>query len=211
MEKISEEHEVTESINGSEPVSAAPQDALPAKPKASRSIVGIIVLIALLAGGGYLLLQSRKSPQPQQASESETTQANPQTILTVSGDTATVDSDSISVPILITTGENMVSAVELHLGFDPAVLTGVTVEPGDFFTDETILQQVNTQEGTATFILGTRSPRTGSGTVAVFKASVAAQTGGEITIRLLDTTQAAAIGQDGNVVSDTQSRPVAAP
>src|SRR3989344_4022792 len=60
-----------------------------------------------------------------------------------------------SLPINISTGKNKVTAVQLELQYDPAILTDVAVVPGSFFTNPvTLLNQIDVKTGRISYAFG---------------------------------------------------------
>lgn len=92
-----------------------------------------------------------------------------------------------SLPLMISTGRNAVTAVQVELSFDPQVLTKVTVNPGSFFNNPIVLlNDVDQQAGKISYALGI-SPQdngiSGEGVVATinFQTKVAAPTTTSVT------------------------------
>lgn len=123
------------------------------------------------------------------------------TTLVVDGATASVSDTTVSVPILIDTGENTVSAVELHVAADPSTVTGLKVSSGSFFSSPTVLEdKVGDTPGTYIFTIGSLPPRQGSGVVALVSWTKPAGATGAVTVRLAEQTQVAAVGESGTVL-----------
>ncbi len=115
----------------------------------------------------------------------------------------------MSIPIRIRTGANTVSAAELIIRYNPKLLTNVTIEPGAFFSNPTILaQSVDADTGKALLTIGSLSPRRGEGVIAVFRATTTATLSSTMTLTFDPATQVAALGENTNVVKSTTNRTI---
>lgn len=123
------------------------------------------------------------------------------TTLAVDSSAATVSTNSVSVPITIETAGNTVSAVELQVAVDPSTVTGLTVSPGTFFTNPTVLESnAGATPGTYIFTIGSLTPKQGVGIVALVSWTKTAGTTGSVIVRLAPQTQVSAIGEAGTVL-----------
>lgn len=110
-------------------------------------------------------------------------------------------------PIGIQTGTNTVSAVELHVRYDPQYFADVTIEPGPFFDNPAVLsKEINASEGTALLTIGTLTPRQGEGVIATLQAVTAATATQSTTFSFGPGTRAAAVGEQGNVIRQATDR-----
>jgi hypothetical protein len=86
--------------------------------------------------------------------------------------------------VLISTGKNKVTAVQLEITYDPKILTNVDIKPGAFFTNPTILlKKIDPIKGEITDVLGIglgQKAVSGNGTVATITFSTLP---GQITIK----------------------------
>lgn len=107
-----------------------------------------------------------------------------------------------TVVITINTGEEMVSAADLQLFFDPTKLEVQSISQGDFLP--VVLVQGKVVNDTASMTLGSQpgEPKKGSGVLASLKIKSLGQTTG---ITFSNATQVAAIGKTGNVVEQMES------
>lgn len=92
-----------------------------------------------------------------------------------------------SLPLIINTGRNAVTAVQVELAFDPKVLAKVSVNPGSFFNNPIVLlNEVDESTGKISYALGI-SPQDngirGEGVVAMisFQTKVASPTATSVT------------------------------
>jgi len=70
-------------------------------------------------------------------------------------ESATIVTDSYLLPIIINTGTNNVTVVQLELAFDPNILTGVNINPSSFFDNPTIfINQIDSKNGRISYALG---------------------------------------------------------
>lgn len=112
-----------------------------------------------------------------------------------------------SLPLVISTGKNAVTAVQVELGFDPEVLTNVTVDNGSFFNNPlTLLNDVDEKTGKISYAVGI-SPQDsglrGEGIVAIinFQAKIAKPEATNITF--LPKTLVTAEGVSQSVLKST--------
>lgn len=168
------------------------------KPKRRWWVVVAIPLgIFVLLGIGFYPLIQTTAPTPTPKPTPILQESNASTVLSVDSDNATSTPLLVSVPITINTGKNTVSAVELHLSFDPQKSKNASVSAGAFFTDPTILKnEVDQTNGKITFILGSLTPKQGTGVVAILSLEPV----GTITLAIDPETKVAAIGEKENVL-----------
>lgn len=187
-----------------EPTGTLPEVETPKQNTAAYGIAAVIFLIVIVGIGIGL---QKKSTSPQVADTTQNTipvvQDNQMTTLTIDADAASVSSTMVTVPIRIDTQDNIVSAVELVLSVDPQTVTGLKVTAGSFFVEPTILEdRLGDAPGTYVFIIGSLTPKQGSGDIAQVSWTKKADVTGMVTVRFDPQTQAAAIGESGTVVKD---------
>jgi len=104
-----------------------------------------------------------------------------------------------TVAVTIDTEEEMVSAADLYLSFDPTKLEVQSVSPGDFLP--VVLAQGQVINGTASITLGSQptESKKGSGILASLKIKSLGQT---TPITFSDATQVSAIGKTQSVVEE---------
>lgn len=109
-----------------------------------------------------------------------------------------------SLSVTIDTGGEKVSAVEIHLSFDPKLVKVKEITPGSFFAEPIVLDKakIDNKLGAATFVVGS-GPQTKSGKGEIVKVKVIGLKIGQGTIRLEDSTKVAAVGREYNVLKDT--------
>jgi hypothetical protein len=197
-----------------------PQDIQPAvgDPKKSEHRVSVKIVLLLIVLSVIVFIFSRLIPSTQKPSETnDVSQVAPTKItkhattkLSVDSQNARISAGIVEVPIEIDTGENAVSAVELHLTYDPKLLTGVLVKPGTFYTNPMIIKKtINTTTGTIEFVLGSMKPQQGSGPLVTISGTTQQKT--SITIHIDPMTKAAAVNETGTVLQGTNDGTVQIP
>lgn len=114
-----------------------------------------------------------------------------------------------SLPLVIDTGKNAVTAVQVELGFDPKVLVNVTVNPGSFFNNPIVLlNDVDQTAGKIYYALGI-SPQDngirGEGAVVIINFQAKAAKPEATTITFLPKTLITAEGVSQSVLKTTNS------
>lgn len=97
------------------------------------------------------------------------------------------------IDVNINTGKNLLTTVQLEIGFEPEFLDVTKIEAGPFFADSTVLlNQIDRKTGRATLALGVTTPAQGTGTVAritVVGKKATGTTGRATAINFLQKTQ----------------------
>ena len=177
-----------------------------------------VILLFVAAIGVSLYIVYRFSPNVQQFLKTKNvsqevppvTTSHATTTLFVDAGNASVSGTSLEIPIAIDTGGNTVSVVELHLSFDAKLLTGVSIQPGNFFSNPMIIEKtIDAAKGTIVFVLGSLKPRQGVGSLVTITAIPEQKT--SITIHIDPKTKVAAIGELGTVLSSTSDGTVQVP
>lgn len=113
----------------------------------------------------------------------------------------TTQNGTFSVEVQVDTKTETISAVELHLAFDPNYLQATSVKNGILLP--VVLATGKMGAGTASLVVGANptSPEKGTGTIAIvtFKAIKA----GITKISIDSTSKVAAIGKNTNVLGST--------
>lgn len=88
-----------------------------------------------------------------------------QTILTISSNpTPLATVSAYKTDVVINTGQNSVTSVQLELLYDPKVLTKVDIKPGPFFTDSvTELKNIDPVNGRISFVVSVPNKSEGNG------------------------------------------------
>jgi hypothetical protein len=169
-----------------------------------------IILLSVTAVGVRVYRVYRSSPNVDKTVAPPVTTAPATTTLSVDVANARVSGTSLEIPIAIDTGGNTVSIVELHLGFDATLLTGVSIQPGSFFSNPMIIEnKVDQNKGTIVMTLSSLTPRQGTGPLATISATAVQKT--SVTFHIDPKTKVAAIGEKGNVLRSTSDDTVQIP
>lgn len=114
--------------------------------------------------------------------------------------------ETFSLDVRIDTGNNRVSAAEIHLSFNPNKLRGEEFVKGEFLPVLLVNGDINNTTGHASIIVGSdpTNPKQGTGRVAKITFTALATTGNSpTTVTFTDQTRVAAVGETGNVIVNT--------
>lgn len=123
----------------------------------------LIVVLALITAGLVTLAVLPKKPAQEQPNTVIQIPPNPlQTTLTISSTPIPqATPSSYTTDVVINTGQNKVTAVQLELLFDPNMLTKVNIQPGSFFINPAVvLKNIDLENGRITYAI---SPGDGMG------------------------------------------------
>lgn len=193
--------------------------------KKTLALILTLLLLTIILIGVALTTRNTKTANTEQPTTQEQQEPTPtpdmaKTTLKLTPNPVYPDTGSTSattVNVEIDTGENNVSAVQLEIQYDPAVLTNMKVLPGDFFTNPNVLPVggVDIQKGTITYALGPsniRESKSGTGVVATLQFVPRAAAGvTETEITLLDKSLVTQFGQAESVLKEVQSTRVVLP
>lgn len=177
----------------------------------SKKTIGLIVgLLATTAVLLLIALSARQTPQPNQpdSQQPSPTVSVAQTVLSLSPNPASVAANGAgTIDVMINTGENQVSGVQLEISYDPAIISNLTVTPGDFLQNAVNPDaNSNNPPGRYTFFYGTLSGGSnGTGRVATIrytKARGVPATVTETEIQLLPQTIVTMPGQYNSVLKE---------
>lgn len=178
----------------------------------SKKTIGLI--IGLLITTAVLLLIALSAKQPSKTPSNTTTNQQPtptpiaQTTLTLSPNPVSVGANGTgTIDVMIYTGENEVSGVQLELSYDPKLITSLTVVPGTFLQNAVNPDvNKNNEPGRYTFFYGTLSAGSrGSGKIATIRFSKARTVPSGVTqaeIQLLPQTIVTMPGQNYSVLKE---------
>lgn len=156
----------------------------------------VFVMIALL-GGLSATLFFLKTPQDIRNRAAST---GPKLSIDPSQKSAKVG-ESFPMGIYIATGDDTVSAVELHLTYDPAAIGIIGFKEGDKLS--TVLVKESHNNGQMSVTLGTPPTSPFKGTAAVGTLTVKILANKASTIAFTSNTQVAAIGKTTNTLAGT--------
>lgn len=159
-----------------------------------KIFIPLLILLFIIAAIGvtlYLVKQSQENRS----------KAAPATTLTFSPSSATAQvGDTFTLDILINTGDNTVSAAELHVNYDQTIFEGKEIAPGTFLTTELVHGAIG--QGNASITLGSppTSPQKGNGKLASLKLKAIKATTTASKVTFDGSTQVAGIGEAGDVL-----------
>lgn len=185
----------------------------------SKKTLGLIIVLLLLTITLVVVALRTKQATSPTTNQTATPTATPtplppgHTSLMLSPNpvypTATGTTSATTVDVLIDTGGDEVRSVQLEIAYDPKVLRNVTIKPGTFFTNPSVLPVggVNQNTGRITFAVVPTSfseSKTGTGVIATLSFTpllTAANPSTEIT--LLDKSLVSGQARGQNVLVKT--------
>jgi len=207
MKKV---EETTEIKNPAPEALQTPVPTAPAEEKAAwmpkRTLMLILLLVLVTVGLlAIALLPALKSPVV--TKPAIPTLAYAQTTLSFSTPTK-LATNSYSVNVLISSGNNKTTAVQLEISYNPKVLTNVDIKTGPFFTTPVVLlKKIDAVNGRISYALGinpTQKPTNGNGVVATITFStVVGTTATQTPINFDLKTAATAVGYAQSVIKQT--------
>jgi len=206
MKNGKQEEKITSEVKTPTPEVAAV--AVEEKPSwMPRKTLILIILLALVTAGllAISLISNVKSPiaKPTPALPALT---YAQTELSLSAPIKTAN--GYSSDVLISSGNNKTTAVQLEISYDPKVLTNVDIKTGSFFTTPAVLlKKIDTADGLISYALGInpgQKPTGGNGVVATITFStVPGTTATQTPINFELKTEATAAGYAQSVLKQT--------
>jgi len=161
-------------------------------------LILVFLLIIFVVVGGRKPLPS---PTPQESAISP----RAFTILSLKPtDSTKYLGDTFPVEVVIDTGGNVVSGVELYLSFESEKLKVERVEPGSFFENPNILlNETDQEEGKISFALGTFLPKEGVGSLAtlIFRVIGITSENQPTIVSFMDKTKVAEVGETESVLA----------
>jgi hypothetical protein len=179
-------------------------------PKKTLALISGLVLVTIVLFFVALRTGKEQMQQPQPAvSQPVAQQISPtvpvHTVLALSPNPLTVSlGQQGKVDVNIDTQDNAVTAVQLELSYDPAVVSNVVVTPGTMFANPVVLINKNdVATGRITYAFGITpagKPIAGSGAVATITFTTKASAGKQAEISLLPSTLVTARGVASSVL-----------
>ncbi len=171
---------------------------------------GASTIIALIILGISFYLSTKFVTQPKTTQEIRTKAAPASTISFSPGTVTASPNETFTLDATIDPGLNLVTAVELHITFDPTVLSASSVTNGSAFPNvfpafsgqSPYGPVIDNTNGTITFIVGTQQtqPVTTSSTVATISFLTKSQASIS-SVSFADTTVASALQEATNVIT----------
>lgn len=180
----------------------------------SQKTVGLIIALILVTG---ILVYTAVAPkQPAPTGTPAKTQTAPavlaQTTLALSPSLLSLSSNSGSLNVVIDSGSNKITAVQLELSYDPKMLSALDIVPGPFFNNPvTLIKTIDDKNGKISYALGiapTGLAKSGQGAVATITFSSAQQTGQATQITFSPKTLVTAAGANSSVLKATSGAAV---
>lgn len=156
-----------------------------------KTFLLILFLITATVGLVFLAVYQQKPEEEPEIPAKQEVNADS----TLSFGEAVLEGTVYSAPVIINSGTNELTGVQLELIYNPNEINSVKIEEGDYFKNQVILlKEVNQQAGRATLAVGIQpggDAVTGEGRVAVL--SFVPKTGvTKTTVKFLNKTQIAA-------------------
>lgn len=173
-------------------------------PKRTLYLIIILFLVAL-----GLMFIAQATPYPNIPQPNIVTMPTPPVAQTVilfdqtSMSTASAN-PLYSLPVIIQTGKNLVTGVQLELAYDPKIITNVSIQQGSFFSNPVVLlNNIDIEAGRISYALGIRpqdSAKKGEDIVATLTFRAKASTPTTTTISFLPKTLVTAEGVSQSVL-----------
>jgi hypothetical protein len=173
----------------------------------------LFLIFALFIITSVLLVMALYQPQAPKTTQIVTPTKEPvaQTTLAfgspVVATSSSVTTLNYSLPININTSKNKVTAVQLELQYDPAILTNVAVTPGSFFAKpQVLLNQIDVKTGRISYAFGigiNDQGVAGKGVAANLTFSAKSKTPEKTAILFLPKTLVTAQGISVSVLKQT--------
>ncbi len=124
-------------------------------------------------------------------------------------------SDSASLDIMINSGKNQITGIQLEIGYDPEVFSEIILTPGKFLPQATVLLNENDEKnGRVSYALvlpPSVLPISGTGTVVnvrLTKSTDVSDASNPTTISILPKSLVSAIGIEGSVLREVKNASV---
>lgn len=173
------------------------------------SLVTLVVIFALRVKPDQVL-KNTQIPSPSSPSADTTLSFSPNSLFLTQGTTGSLD-------ILIDTGNNKVTNVQLEIGYDPLLLSIISIQPGDFFPSPNVLFENNIiRTGRLSYALGVATDEEavmGKGKVATltFQKNPNAFAQSQTTIAFFPKTLISAVDIQGTVLKAAENAIIVIP
>lgn len=174
-----------------------------------KRTVYLIIVLVLTALGLMFIASSKPTPLPIRNIPARPTPAVEQTVLLF--DQISMPTTSAkplySIPIIIETGKNLVTAVQLELQYDPKIISDVSVQKGAFFSNPVeLLNYIDSDTGRISYALGINpkdNGKKGEDVVAILTFKAKMQEPTATTVSFLSKTLITAEGIAQSVLKTT--------
>lgn len=171
----------------------------------------IIILVCLLITIPSLIFFFSNRPGKEQLTTQQPTNnttpspiANAQTILSFSQNPYIIASASGSIDLVINSGENNITAVQIELLYNPDLITNVNIKPGNFLDNSfELLKKIDTNTGKIIYAVAIQpagTPRKGTGKIASITFTSNLSAGQKTEIKILPTTLVTAENEQASVL-----------
>lgn len=170
-------------------------------------LIILLLLIAIPLGISFFFA----NPKPKKETASPTKKpvekiASGQTTLAFAPSPYTISSSSGSLNIIITAEEDMVTAAQLEITYDPKVLSNVAILPGTFFVNPLqLIKNVDRTKGKIVYAVGvspTAAAQKGAGIVATITFTANLATGEKTDISFSPKTLVTAEGVRTSILKE---------
>lgn len=159
--------------------------------KVVTSIVVLVLLIAGLAGGVFLVRQRQELRK----------EAAPATSLSLTPAQSTVKiGETLSLSIAIDTAENKVTAADLRITYDSGKLTLTEFKPGMFLPVTLSEPKIDNNQGLATAVFGAQPANTPTGKGSLGTLVFQAKSGGSVSVAFSAETEVSGADEETNVL-----------
>lgn len=188
----------------------------------SKRTLGLIVALFIISVVLVLVSLSQNTTSdvslPKKSAVIPTPKVNAQTTLSFSPSSLILDSKvstQSALDVVIDSGENKITAVQIELVYDPKLLTNVNIQQGSFFPSAVeLIKQIDTTKGRVTYALGlqpTQNAKAGTGVVARLIFAPKLPNGEQTVVQFLPKSVVTAEGVVQTVLKSTANATVIKP
>lgn len=163
-----------------------------------------LIVVLLFITGGLVYLAVREEQPSQIATVAPTPTPNPaHAVLSFVPETSSTSAIQ-TVDVVVESNQNHLTGAQLNIAFDPKVLSNVTIKPGTYFTNPTVLfTTVDKVNGQISYVLGIGAngqEASGSGTVATISYTLLPTASPSTKLSFLPKTEVTQQGVLGSVL-----------
>lgn len=173
----------------------------------SKRTLALIIVLAIVT---VVLIFVALSPKQEQQEGTPrilpTVTPSAQSILEIGPNPLVTSTQSVTADVMVDSGENKVTAVQLELSFDPTKISNITITPGTLLENPVILlNNIDYKEGRISYAIGispTGTAKAGTGTVATITLQTALLNGEQTAITVLPKSLITAEGISSSVLKE---------
>jgi len=190
----------------------------------SKRTLALIGLLVVLTAALVAIAVSPKQPVTQQTPTPTVMQPSPtppaETVISLSPNPLTATGGTNTIDVLVNTGTNKLTAIQLELSYDPKIISNVSIKPGSFIEAPfPLLNNIDQANGRISYALGlapSATAKTGSGVIATISFRAQLPAGQQTEIMVLPKSLVTAQGvvpsvlksyTGATIVGSTQSAP----